>query len=126
VLKGFIRVIRVRSDSRFSRVRRNTKVSRFIRFLRLLGLLQLFGGIRVRGITRITWVLVLFEYEYEALVYERVKLIIVVTPRLASSLLLARAKRALHSDRTVTHLPIVRHMMARFLASSFLWQRAAI
>jgi hypothetical protein len=72
------------------------------------------------------WVLVLFEYEYEALVYERVKLIIVVTPRLASSLLLTRTKRALHSDRTVTHLPIVRHILARFLASSFSWQRAAI
>jgi hypothetical protein len=65
------------------------------------------------------WVLVLFEYEYEALVYERVKLIIVVTLRLASSVLLARTKRALHSDRTVTHLPIVRHTTARFHASSF-------
>ena len=93
-----------------------------------LGLLQLFGAIRVRRIIRITWlfcVLVLFEYEYEALIYERVKLIIVVTLRLASSLL-ARTKRALHSDRTVTHLPIVRHIVARFLASSFLSQRAAI
>ena len=72
------------------------------------------------------WVLVLFEYEYEALVYERVKLIIVVTPRLASSLLLARTKRALHSDRTVTRLSILRHFGAMFLASSFSWQRAAI
>ena len=72
------------------------------------------------------WVLVLFEYEYEALVYERVKLIIVVTPRLASSLLLARTKRALHSDRKVTRLPMMRHIAARFLASSFLSQRAAV
>ncbi len=72
------------------------------------------------------WVLVLFKYEYEALVYERVKLMIVVTPRLASSLLLTRTKRALHSDRTVTHLPIVRYIMAMFLASSFSWQRAAV
>ena len=72
------------------------------------------------------WVLVLFEYEYEALVYERVKLIIVVTPRLASSLLLTRTKRALHSDRKVTRLPIVRYIMAMFLASSFSSQRAAI
>ena len=89
----------------------------------------MFWGIRVRTIIRITrvfWVLVLFEYEYEALVYERVKLIIVVTPRLASSLLLARTKRALHSDSTVTHLPIVRHVGAMFLASSFSSQRAAI
>ena len=72
------------------------------------------------------WVLVLFEYECEALVYERLKLIIVVTPRLASSLLLTRTKRALHSDRTVTHLPILRHIGAMFLASSFSSQRAAI
>ena len=72
------------------------------------------------------WVLVLFEYEYEALVYERVKLIIVVTPRLASIVFLTRTKRALHSDRTVTHLPIMRHIRAMFLASSFSSQRAAI
>ena len=72
------------------------------------------------------WVLVLFEYEYEALVYERVKLIIVVTPRLASSLLLACTKRALHSDSLVIHLPIVRHILAGILASSFSSQRAAI
>jgi len=74
----------------------------------------------------VLWVLVLFEYEYEALVYERVKLIIVVTPRLASSLLLACTKRALHSDRSVSHLPIMRHIWARILASSFSSQRAAI
>jgi hypothetical protein len=59
-------------------------------------------------------------------VYERPKLVIVVTPRLASSVLLTRTKRALHSDREATRLPILRFLGARFLASSFLWQRAAI
>ncbi len=129
MFKVFIRVIRVRSDSRVTRVRRVKviRVVRVISFLREIRVITVICGIRVRRIIRITWVFwVLVLCEYEALVYERLKLIIVVTPRLASTVLLARTKRALHSDRTVLHLPIMRYIFARFLASSFLSQRGAI